>query len=1388
MKLRSLLLTLLATICALPLAAQLESGKVYRFINKADASIAMSAATTTTIYGAAVADGNYAQLWLAEQHPNNSDAWSLRSLGNGLYMKPMGTSTKWTFTTAPNSSTVLYCLSTGSGYYTMNNAPTAGAMCMHYATSQGGAVVGWNTGADATHWKIEEVAISPEDLQANWEDLDAFNSALTDEFQATCKAALANLFNDAACTDLKKDFASVAEIEADADYQALPKELQNMVKKVYTGDWSEGNFDSSKPGWDSEHSKRFRVQNIEPYSVAGEITAWLGINAHANMDNPTGIIGNSRQHVYIFVEGEVKQGAELYVGSLVGHGMLDAYDSGTPLKPGMNVLAFHGDKNSLYINYVVHTYTNGSFPNKLSDFPGLKVHIEGGNITGYYNAVGDHLWGEPDDDEDWQYYEDRSVVESATLLGKYQILHFCMHDTKYVANEETGATAWESGMSFYLPDNINVPAGTPANQKVNTMLEAWDRVHMSEFATMGLLTKAQLDSVNALYPRYDQNWQKAGNIYDYSDLMYQLQNGRDYGEYINHHGVALGTFSGYMSGGWRNCNYHHNTMHDIIGNIAVSAGQAWGPGHEIGHQHQSAMTVNGLTEVTNNLFSNVAVWYMGLGTSRVNGSEGCLDRVNAMYQEGTHFLFHHQIDGAAQNLWSQTQMYYRLWLYFHRIGKNTAFFPRLYEMCRQYRLSNNALGSYEGISHTSGTMSTLRFYEHACEAAKMDLTEFFRAYGFFVPLDHELRDDYANSYYTQTQDEINASIARVKAKGYPETVVPLFINDCVAIPTYGHDGKTVRSYWDNETAQGKNALLGMYTSCMDESVAAEGYLYNIVNGEIRIVRSSGAKGAIGFIAYNNGNLVAFTNNYTVSLPAGVTTADIYAVQADGTKVKLLSAAEGGTEEQQYDALAKALSSALTALGNTDASHQYVGFFYESALEDLQALYDGGFDAWKNKSQATHTYGQWAILITNEINRLVVDTKAMLSFKATNIYTLANSVYPSNYLAIHEYALKAASSSQVPSNSDNRRWEFVSAGEEGVFYLKNVGTGLYISGLENGETANAAATSTSAAVKFVATYNGDGTISLSKQGDYTASLNCNSDKSISGANIANNASKWTAKLVVDNARLLEQAQLNTLIDNAERILNEVGTADNLNNGVIALSDNLAQLLSDIEAAKASAEANYNAVELVGYIEVLQNAITAIDGTYMLTPISSKDTGVITWYYLRSVNKGVYCSGESVGSGHYANAISYTTDIDREDRKYWWAFVATGNENEYELYNAATETYVYTNSGFTATMKLDGAKDAGAYLVTIDTEKAAITLSQGTKYMSDTHNTNARMLTDNNRYWRLEYIGTEAGSLTGIEEVIGDDSSVKGIYDITGRKIETITAPGIYIVDGKKVLVK
>ena len=51
-----------------------------------------------------------------------------------------------------------------------------------------------------------------------------------------------------------------------------------------------------------------------------------------------------------------------------------------------------------------------------------------------------------------------------------------------------------------------------------------------------------------------------------------------------------------------------------------------------------------------------------------------------------------------------------------------------------------------------------------------------------------------------------------------------------------------------------------------------------------------------------------------------------------------------------------------------------------------------------------------------------------------------------------------------------------------------------------------------------------------------------------------------------------------------------------------------------------------------------------------------------------------------------------------------------------------------------------------------------------------------------FYGLDWAGT-----TGIEGV-EVENEVKAIYDLTGRRVEAITAPGIYIVGGKKVLVK
>lgn len=55
----------------------------------------------------------------------------------------------------------------------------------------------------------------------------------------------------------------------------------------------------------------------------------------------------------------------------------------------------------------------------------------------------------------------------------------------------------------------------------------------------------------------------------------------------------------------------------------------------------------------------------------------------------------------------------------------------------------------------------------------------------------------------------------------------------------------------------------------------------------------------------------------------------------------------------------------------------------------------------------------------------------------------------------------------------------------------------------------------------------------------------------------------------------------------------------------------------------------------------------------------------------------------------------------------------------------------------------------------------------------------------RRFSLSYI--ENGT-TGVEEVLQEENAEKVIYDLQGRRVEEMSAPGIYIVNGNKVLVK
>ena len=94
------------------------------------------------------------------------------------------------------------------------------------------------------------------------------------------------------------------------------------------------------------------------------------------------------------------------------------------------------------------------------------------------------------------------------------------------------------------------------------------------------------------------------------------------------------------------------------------------------------------------------------------------------------------------------------------------------------------------------------------------------------------------------------------------------------------------------------------------------------------------------------------------------------------------------------------------------------------------------------------------------------------------------------------------------------------------------------------------------------------------------------------------------------------------------------------------------------------------------------------------------------------------------------------------------------------------------------------EVGFYTATLNRDKDGN--ATGTTYFKN--NANKAYLPASVASGAASYSFRFGEGTTGISEVKGESGNVKGIYDLTGRRVETITAPGIYVVNGKKVLVK
>ncbi|MBQ5909698.1 MAG: M60 family metallopeptidase, partial [Bacteroidaceae bacterium] len=998
--------------------AQISNGKVYNFVNVANSGSSMTSTAGTNVSIAATLTSDYKQLWYVEEV--SSGVYTLRNLGNGKYLRSSNaTSGPWSMVSSIDDNCKFACSTVGTGYTLRATNSGSGYGYMHYGAGQG-CVVCWESGAEATQWTISEVIVSASDLEDNWAELDALNN--TSANVGNYQTALNALFTDQSCSTLNATYAAytTAQMLADNNYKALPATLQAMVLKMTTdGTWEEANYDSGKSPWGADYAKKYRVQLYEPYNEVGEASSALGLNAHTNINNPTGIFVNNRGTVYVMVEGTIKDGASLYLTYYTGHGKLgNSYSDGVELHEGLNIVPYYADNCNLCINYVVHTFDtsdgkrgNQAKVRKLSDYADLKIHIEGGYINGYYNKMGDELYGSGDKSADWDYIEARATQKDVTVLGQYMTLQFPLNDADTEGNK---------GLGSYFNELVNI----------EPVIDEWDNVMLWERLVLGILDKETIEGNAKKSPYSDKDYVFAYTGDDTDGF------GTDYGDYYNVHGLAFGVGGdAYMYGGWDHCGYHYNTMGGVILNLPTDAGSHWGPGHEIGHQHQELLNMRGLTEVTNNLFANVVLWYFGETTSRYNGNQGSLTNVLEQYNaEGTDFF--------SNNIWAQTIMYYKLFLYYHVLGNNPKFYPRLFEMLRQDPMNI----AYE----QDGSKCLMHFYKKCCLASGDDLTEFFRAHGFFEVMENRFVGDYSSAVYNLTQNQIDAAIEEVKSWGYPENLAVLFVNDAT--------GETIKSYkGDNLELYGETTVCAEVGSYASFATATKPSYNYAISGNTVTMEGSGG---VGFAILNeNGELIGFSDKKTFEISAEAVAAiasgkaSVVTLNADNTPVAATNVMDTDNTEAKYELLGELLGSAKQLLDLSDETGTKVGYYRASSLTNLQEAYKSAKAVYDAQTIAAYSavydvlYQEYANLINNEYARI--------NITEGYAYRLTNKAYPNRSMSVQTSgSVNEMCGLETVANNDAQLWYFEAGATPGTYYLKNKATSLYPGDVSTGAVLKA----------------------------------------------------------------------------------------------------------------------------------------------------------------------------------------------------------------------------------------------------------------------------------------------------------------------------------------------
>ena len=359
-----------------PYVGELKDGSYYRIMSYYD--LALTAGDDLTAKN--VDSQNFNQYW---QLTKNGSGWNIQAVVSQKYIQHQ-TQTSVPYHLGDTQVTFNIKLVQDEWDYRWTIYYGNEKSGLHDASTKGHNVVYWDTGAAASEWHFEEVEIDQAELDRIRSEQGAYDDLVKNKAQL--QVNLDNLFADKACTTLKADIQALSDeaLAANADFKALNADMQAMVLKVKNDTWKQ--YTNTKTNYTAGYEKFFRIADYKVYSHHQKMANGENFtmsNDFGKLSGPTGIVANAGDIIYIYVDENAKAACTLQVEAVGTDAVPGDRRSGatTDLKAGLNLVRYTEQK-MLYIFYQLDD------PKKyLKDYPDIKIHIEGGQLHGYWDAT-----------------------------------------------------------------------------------------------------------------------------------------------------------------------------------------------------------------------------------------------------------------------------------------------------------------------------------------------------------------------------------------------------------------------------------------------------------------------------------------------------------------------------------------------------------------------------------------------------------------------------------------------------------------------------------------------------------------------------------------------------------------------------------------------------------------------------------------------------------------------------------------------------------------------------------------------------------------------------------------------------------------------------------------